>query len=375
MSKNKLLIVILMLTLMLTGCFPSGELETSSEHNANNSNDVSASGSDNSGAASSATSNDLEYAKFNIDRGTDDYPTEMPVIKAKCADFDAEEMKALFLDGKEIVKEDIYDDISNFFTSDGACLCVRNDGIIFTPDDHSYDGETEKRDIYLMQKIVASYATRYYKSFPNIESELPGFPRSEAVERANELVEKVGVKYLGEPRVYTFTADDVHNFDERNELSEENEIYLVRYLTEYNGIPVCMDQEDVYGASYDWGSYVDVILSKDKKLVEFVCDHVFEDIEVTNTTQIKCGRDDALSRLYDYYRSSEVPTAYRLEYDELGLKYASYESNYETLEFTYKPLWCATGTIYVINVPNSTAGNKTNKFVDPVTGYVFDAGF
>lgn len=362
MSK-KLLIVILMLTVLLTGCFPSGELKTSSEPAVNGENNGTS--SDNLGNSEPAAPKELENVEFNIELDGE-YPTELPVIMAKRAVFDVEEMKALFIAGKDIIHEQITDSVNNFYTSDGAWLCVQKSGITFIPDEHMYDDAPEKKDISRMQVTVAEYATIFNKRFPHIDSELPGFPRSEAVERANELVEKVGVKYLGAPTVYTFTAEDTHNFDENITLSKEDEFYLVQYPTTYSDIPISFSSQHIFGDISNTASKVDVLLTKDK-LVKLDCWNIFENIEATETTQIKYGGEDVRSRLYEYYSFSEPPPLL-LEYEKLSLEYVTFE--YSTEEITYKPLWCASGTQYFID--NHSMSNSFGKFVDPSTGYVFD---
>ena len=359
MSK-KLLIIILMLTVMLTGCFPSGELKTSSEPAANSTTNVTP--SDNSDNSEPDAPKELEHVKFNIEP-YGEYPAEAPVIKTKRAVFDVEEMKALFIAGKDIIHEQTGDDVNNFDTSDGAWLSVRKDGITYVPDEHRYDGDTEKKNISRMQQNAATYALSYSKSFPNINIELEGFPRYEAIERANELVKTVGVKFLGEPTVYTFTAEDIHNFDKKITLSKEDEFYLVIYPTAYGDIPVSW-----WSTKENYASKVEIILTKEK-LVKLDCEDVFDNIEVIDTVQIKCGAENALSRLYDYYRIDETPQ-FRFEYDGLDITYITDSYDTKNGVFTYRPLWCASGTMY--DMDGQMMANNCDKFIDPATGFVFE---
>ena len=359
MSK-KLLIIILMLTVMLTGCFPSGELKTSSEPAANSTNNVTP--SDNSDNSEPDAPKELEHVKFNIELDGE-YPTEVPVIKTKRAVFDVEEMKALFIAGKDIIFEETGDNVNNFYTADGAWLCVRNDGITYIPDEHMYDDDTEKKYISRMQQIAATYTRDYRKLFPNINSELEDFPRSEAIERANELVKTVGVKYLGEPTVYTFTAEDIHNFDEKITLSKNDEFYLVIFPTAYGDIPVLP-----WSIGGNYGSKAEVILTKEK-LVKLDYYNVFDNIEVIDTVQIKCGAENALSRLYDYHSIDETPK-FRFEYDGLDITYITDSYDTKNGVFTYRPLWCASGTMYEMD--GQMMANNCDKFIDPATGFVFE---
>lgn len=348
---NKKISIVLMLTILLsllTGCFPTGEIKTPSETSTNSIDE-------------SMISNELANIKFNIDVA-DDSPTEAPVIKAKRMTFDDTKMKEMFIGGKEIIKELSGRNVVNYYTADGAWLCVRNDGITFKPEDYSYTSETEKGTISRMQENAATYSLYYSKSFPNINIELEDYPRSEAIERANELVEKVGVKFLGEPTVYTFTAEDIHNFDKQITLSKQDEFYLVIYQTTYNDIPVSLEPN-----LDNFESRVEIILTKNK-LVKLDCHNVFENIEITDTVQVKCDGTDALARLYNYYSLAES-TDHLYEYDNLNLTYITDERDSERGEYTYKPLWCATGNMYDSN--GQVMANNISKYIDPATGFVF----
>ena len=372
-------LVLCMLFSLLTGCFPTGELKTSSEPATNSTYNTAPEDSEKSSTATSAIPDDLEYVKFDIEL-TNEYPTELPVIKAKKATFDFEEVKSIFLDGKSVTvgENGIY------YTDDGVTFFVRDNQISYMVD-HVFDNDSEKRLAYMIQSTAAGDATDRYMRYQNINSELEGFPRSEALERANELLEKVDVKYTSEPIVYTFTSDDVDlntvgyisgSKDGSDTLEvhlpKEDEFYLVKYLTTYNDIPVPEGSYAVFDEGHVW-SNVDIILTKDE-LVSFKCYGVYDKIEVIDTTLIKCNAETALSRLYDYYviKEAEGDMEQHLEYDKLSLAYITYNQNYETGEVTYKPMWCVSGTRFMETSEKKT---HTDKFIDPTTGFVFNEGY
>ena len=379
MSKNKLLIIILMLTVMLTGCFPSGELEQSSEAVTDPVIDITSGNSENSETPQTVLPK-LENVKINIPL-SDNYPAEAPIIKATQHTFDVEDLKAMFLDGKTVIKEDPLEWGGNFFTADGARLSARKNYFTFAID-HMYDGETEKRDIFQLQSSAANNVRELKKQFHHIDSELEGFPRSEALERANELVEKLDLKYLGEPEVFALTSEDVNSvqgalFSKEDggsvelSLSKEDEFYLVRYLTDYSDIPIPIVNDTIVENEYQVTSMVDIILTKDN-LVSVVCRDVFDNIEVVGSSQIKCGAENVLSKLHEYYSIKDATMEYQLNFYDLGLAYITYESDQASGEFSYKPLWYATGDKNMIATPDKIT--FTDKFIDPVTGLVFDAG-
>lgn len=385
MSKNKLLIVILMLTTMLTGCFPTGAPKQSSAPETSTASSAGASDSSDSGVVSEpaafAVPNDLEHVSFDIEL-PDNYPTELPVIKAKKHIFDEEEKEkiiSLFFEGKE-VRTGKYND---YYADGGAHMFLRDNRFSYELD-HFYDNDEEKQLIYTIQRTASYDAESLYMQYPNINSELEGFPRSEAEKRADGLVKKLGVKYLGEPTVYTFTSEDV-NVNVQGQITtggkeggdpidvslpKEDQFYLIRYIPEYDGIPIPRYiSNSIFGDVYHTAPYVDIILTKDE-LVCFDCFGMFDELEVTDTTSINCGSETALSKMYDYYSLKDKNMEYRLEYYSLDFAYVTYESDYNTREFVYKPLWRATGQY--VSLEDPARRRHIDKFIDPATGLVFD---
>ena len=105
-------------------------------------------------------------------------------------------------------------------------------------------------------------------------------------------------------------------------------------------------------------------------MIFIACLNPIDNIEVVETTQFKCDAETALSKLYDYFSIKDATMDYQVKYDDLGLAYITYKSDYTSGEFTYKPLWYVTGDFNMLNTPDKI--RFTDKFVDPVTGIVFD---
>ena len=376
MSKKatKALILCALLSL-LTGCYPTGELEHPDKP-ASNSNTVS----DNSESDTFTMPNDLKNVKFNFELDGN-YPTEAPVIKTKLRGFDVEEMKALFIDGKTVTEELLTEDGGNFYTSDGEFLGVRKGRVTYA-DEHLDDAE--KNNIYDLQLTAVGNLRFFYLQYQNLDSELPGFPRSEALERAEEIVKKLDIGFLGEPKIYAFTSEDIINafggkyldkegHEQSKDLPKEDEFYLVRYLGEYDGIPMPARVGRIFEDVYQANEQVDILLTKDS-LVEIRCDNIFDSIEAIETTQIKCSAETAVSNAYDYYSLKDNTLNYQFEYDSMGISYITYEIDYNAGEYVFKPLWHMSGTRYYED-PNGYVGRKdVDKCIDPVTGYVYDGG-
>lgn len=368
--------LVLALAFALTGCFPTGELETSSA--------TSVSKADSgvlSEPAAFTVPNDLKNVKFNFGLN-ENYPSEVPVIKAKMRNFDVEALKARFIDGKDIIKETPNDHGGAFHTSDGITLYANQGRFSYTVE-HLF-GDAEKREVYSAQSNAASNLRYFFTDYHQLDSELEGFSRAEALERANELVEELDIKFLGEPSVYAFTLEELETylgksmrFDKDGskaevQLTKEDEFYLVRYYGEYGGITMPGEIERIFEDAFAYNTQVDIILTKDS-LVKFTCNHVFDSIEAIDTTQMKCGADTAISKVYEYYRAKDNVMDYRLEYDSFGISYVTYKCDYNAGEVTFKPLWHLAGRQYY-NTDGVSGDVYADKFADPVTGMVYDAG-
>lgn len=375
---------ICLLLSLLTGCYPSGELNSSSEPAVNSTENSTPSDiPDNSNVSQPAAftmPNDLKNVKFTFELGNN-YPSEAPVIKAKKRIFDVEEMKKMFIDGKTVIRETSNDGLNVFQTSDGETLVVDKGRVDYSVD-HILDDE-EKHNIYDIQSTAVTNLRFFYLQYPHIDRELQGFPRSEAIERAEELLKKLEIKYLGEPKIYTFTSEDVINaFGEtsldiegnevNNYLPKEDEFYLVRYLGEYNGIPMPSEVGPIED-EFQYNEQVDIILTKDS-LVSIECKNIFDSIETVDTTKVKCSAETAVSNTYDYYRIKDPTLKYQFEYESMGISYITYEIDRNMGECVFKPLWHMSGTRHYED-PDGYVGRKDiDKCIDPVTGYVYDGG-
>lgn len=369
--------LVLALAFALTGCFPTGEVDQQSEIRVDNAADSS-----DSEPAAFTVPNDLQNVKFNFKLNGDD-PSEVPVIKAKRRQFDVEKAKAMFIDGKTVIKETPTDHGGAFHTADGITLSVVQGHLTYAVE-HLFDDE-EKHDLYGVQSAAAKNLRYFYLDYQYLDSELEGFSRSEALERAEELINKLDIKFLGEPSVYAFTIEDIeyyyynnHSFDrEGNEmdvrLTKEDEFYLVRYYGEFSGITTPGEIGRVFEEEFQENTQVDIILTKDS-LVKLSCDNVFDDIEAVDTAQIKCGAETAISKAHDYYSAKDKVMDYQLEFNRFALSYVTFANDYSAGEVIFKPLWHLSGTQYYTNPDGSGGTMYADKFVDPVTGMVYDAG-
>lgn len=370
MKKSIKAAVSFLLICSLTGCFPTGELNESGNSKINSEITGNSNGNENDPNILSSIPTEIENLKIDVSL-PDNYPAELPIIKATLREFDAEAVKTLFIDGKAIYEDNSRNGKIILETTDGASLFIGKGDITFISDSHLLDGENDKRAKSKMQQTAAEHVVTHYFNFPHAGDELEDFPRSEARERADELVKKLDIKYLGEPQIYAVTAEDSHNFDAEIILTKEEECYLIKYLTTYDDISIPEDNNEVFADRSNHVSVVNVILTKDK-LVKFLCHNIYGSIEETGTIQIKCSAETALSKLYDYY-DMQVDIKNRYEYDKIGFEYITSDTDFETGEFIYSPLLCVSGRCFYEVEPDT--GYSYSRYIDPVTGTVFNSGY
>lgn len=131
------------------------------------------------------------------------------------------------------------------------------------------------------------------KEFPDSSNELEGFPRAEAISKAKELIEAMGLDNLGEPIVYSASADNINNFviSEKNKqdsydyefsawealkidfdeydcsLSSDSSFYYIVFPSEINGIEISVGETELNGKEEHSNFDVKIVIDKKELLV------------------------------------------------------------------------------------------------------------
>lgn len=147
------------------------------------------------------------------------------------------------------------------------------------------------------------------------DSEIALFPKEDAISRTNALLDELGIKNYTEPDVYAITADKANalldkewkNKDGSSHYYEkwtaDNEVYILSYSLEYNGVPLTTDYpgsysvvgevEDEIGWVYS-GSHILAIVTKDEIIsLEAFC-ILSDEYEVGESIAVKCTEEQAL---------------------------------------------------------------------------------
>lgn len=205
------------------------------------------------------------------------------------------------------------------------------------------------------------------KEFPDSSNELEGFPRAEAISKAKELIEAMGLDNLGEPIVYSASADNINNFviSEKNKqdsydyefsawealkidfdeydcsLSSDSSFYYIVFPSEINGIEISDGETEWNGKEEHSNSDVKIVIDKNR-IVSVDCYYLFENIETIGEYEIKTDAKNAADKLAEYLNYKKTDDYY--EFNQCNIRYIASEYKYEKGYMVYTPVWQFSGS-------------------------------
>ena len=289
-------------------------------------------------------------------------PSELPAVKLTLKKWNCEQTKKLFFDGKEITLEKDFN--SDYYPNQKLYNCATDDEIvILEPGRFSYwnkaalDGEFKYGSVYGYRCDDCTLIDDNYAS----DKELSAFSRADAKKLADEMIDKIGITNLGEPKIIAVTADAANKILERysewipgggkekdtaepfayTPWTENEEAYILRYPQVFenteltmNGVPyIRLDGGN--GVTHDSG--VVVYVAKDKVLRIDANQIYDESYEKGENVSVNCGAQQALDVFKDYlsYQNWEKT----VKYYNCKLTYVPYNSSNDALTVWYKPAW------------------------------------
>lgn len=354
--KKKIMTAVCILTLMslLVGCYPTGQAPIG---NSNNENSV-IEGSEQS--TNSQSSPPIQISdKFILDLNMpENIPDEFPTVKLTLKMWDKEEIERLFLSGKEIETAEEYDE--KFFPGEKFYYWKATDGIVvsvcpggFCYDDYSeLDGEYKYGSVYGFSKDDCDLIDDCYAT----NGELAAFSSADADKRAREMISKLGITNLGEPRVIavraefanmvlSYTKEDADKYGNEFEATpwtEDEEIYILRYPQVFENTALAM-----FGTTYEYTDAnsgfalkdpgVIAVVSKDKILSLTILTAFSEEHDIAEKITVNCNADKAFD-MFKEYLSNLVPTSTTKYY---GCKpvYIPYRGTSDNMTVNFKPAW------------------------------------
>ena len=285
-------------------------------------------------------------------------PSELPSVKLTLKTWDKEEIKRLFLSGKEFTQENENDE--PFYAGEKFYYWTTTDGIAvgmgagkFSYNDYSeLDGKYKYGTVYGFTKEDCALIDDCYAT----NGELAAFSSADADKRAREMINKLGITNLGKPSVISVraefanmvlsymknNADEYGGEFEATPWTENEEIYILRYPQVFENTALSMagttySYTDTNGgfAIKDPGAIA--VVSKEKVLSLTMLTVFSEDYEVVENIPVNCNPDEAVNILKEYL-SNLVPTA-TTKYYKCQPVYIAFSGTSDNMTVNCKPAW------------------------------------
>lgn len=347
-------VIIASLTILLTGCYPTGRAPIGNS-------DIGNSVIDNSEqSADSQSSPPIQISdKFILDLNTpENIPDEYPAIKLTLKTWDKEEIERLFLSDKGIENEEEYDE--KFFPGEKFFYWKTTDDIVisispgsFLYDDYSeLDGKYKYGSVYGFTKDDCNLIDDCYA----MNGELAAFSSADADKRAREMINKLGITNLGEARVISVRADfanmvlsyvkdSADKYGDEFEAApwtENEEIYILRYPQVFENTALAM-----FGTTYEYTDAnsgfavkdpgVIAVVSKDKIISLNILTAFSEEHEIVEKISVNCNTDKAFD-IFKEYLSNLVPMS-TTKYYSCKPVYIPYRGTSDNMSLDFKPAW------------------------------------
>ncbi len=368
--KLKFFALITIVTILLTGCYPTGEKQLPSD-----------SGGDFSDASGNIESSKPFAGKISEKFGdvelnyeiSPDFPTQLPKIRLKPKNFDEELCKSVLLRGKTIVpKEDLVDWV--YYTADDCMLYVKSDDIRFTDE-----------KIITQLKHFQNYATLFNDYCRAGNTQLKSFSSAEAVERVNKLLDELGIENYGEPYIVTVTPEEANadlektgcvkvsenNYSDPNSeyipWDEDDGLYILKYQLNFNGIDLCGANLKTVGTSRTiMGADISACVAKDR-IISLKLKSMYDVVSLDDgKVDLKYDAKYASDQLVEHYskitavREPTFFTECKLEYIPLGL---------DNGEVVFTPAWCFMG--HTVNREDSNWRSDYANYYYADTGRIY----
>lgn len=322
--KLKFSIPAILLTVMLSGCYPTGEKKPA---------DL---GTETYVGKVSEKAGSVEF-DYEIQP---DLPAQAPRIKLKLKELDHEKVISVLLKDKNVKTtkvEGIYETDDNCRLGVGAGFSFYNFGVADST------------------KNFGNIASGYKKICYASDEQLKSFPSDEAVERVNKILDEIGIENYGEPYIIPITPEMGNAELEKNGLAfaeteeerlnytlweEDDGIYVLKYMFNCNGIDITpKGLKTLKGSHSTTGADITAYVTKD--CIFYLDVPFYYDITVLDTTvDLKFGAGYASNQLIDRY--TKITPRHQTFFTDCNLVYAPYEY-VEKGEYIFTPVWRFSG--------------------------------
>lgn len=367
LKSVKIIILFMSCSLLLTACFPSGGQALSTEDNDVISRQIENIVSDN---------NNLQ-----VDVQLNETVEELPKINVKAMEWDENKLKEFFLTGRNNIEhEERPTNFDEFFPNDKRNLFFEGEDYWLIYEPGTLLSEERHSGVFGYKTMMMNFNHFRFKDFFTDEN-LSVLSKNEAISRCTLILDKVGITNYSEPEIYAITADKANKFwkseeydeyDEYNDwVSLDDEIYILRFLIEYNNIPVTDISPSIVEGDFVGlfvGTYINFIVTKDK-IYSLSANYIFSpEYENGEKISIKCSEENALKIAAEYYNDISLNDDKNIKITDCKLVYAPREWHKDNENpFTLVPVWEIDAAIYS---SNKLMGINENMFIDVQTGNI-----
>ena len=379
-------LMILMISGVLTGCFPDGKKTLSED----------------------AFTNDLtaipeelqETLAENLIIDADIVvPEKFPAktYQATLKEGDKENIEQVFLSNKEVTNvEEIPNDFDRtktnylYSTADEASLFIEDGNILFNEKkaiDCQYTRYVKGHSFFMDYNLK--------KTFP--KETLNNVDREASVQYFKDICDELGVEISGEPEVY---ALDVENLDRITDYSEEqpnrepiekwteeDQVYFINAHVLYDAFPMTQFGY-ITKSGYGEGTRLSVFFGVNG-LIEFSLNHFYEIMDNGKDISEICSLDVANNAIKEKYKNTILSNP--ITVSEIRLEYVPVQKDVEKQIYELTPMWVYTASqdSQITKGQQATEDNQMTKeeaekviettnifqiYVDALTGAEFDIG-
>lgn len=282
---------------------------------------------------------------------------EIASVTLRLKTWNGEEIKKMFFDGKELTYENESDEV--FFPGEKFYCWETNDitvavepGRIYYADKSALGGKSQYGTVVQYSFDDNSLTDDCYAS----DEELAAFSREDAKKRVNEMLNKLGITNLGEPRIISFRAELANKilpmfkewkdrFEEPFEYvpwTEDDEVYILRYSQIYENTELAsMSVNYPYpgnGGNSTRDPGIIAIVSKDKILQVHGMTICAENYSTGESFPVNYTAERAWEKLNEYL-SNLVLNETIIKYYGCKLVYIPYIGTEDNMTVSFKPAW------------------------------------
>lgn len=383
MKKNILYSVLISYSMLcLSGCYPTGDKRVNEDKVSDYVSEavgsheiISSEGTASASEQSSEATNqsvevniDLKNVKVSLTLPT--YDTDsMKQFSVKMREWDDEVLKEAFFSGEEIISQPEYDS-DNYDNVKMHSYSTANEEkfLVYEPGRIWYENSVKMRE-YSYSAIESEF---YYLDTQELFAsvEFDDFSIAQAKNVVESYLDKLDIDNLGEPLVYSVTAEDANNYiagrmpptdKNGNPLktwSDEQRCYFLYYPFNCNGADFSISREH----------YISAIVTKDE-LIELSCDKLCDTstVEETKDINVQYSAEKALNLIIDKYEKMIIDNPVYIT--DCKLTYINRGGSKELLQ-KYTPAWEISLKTDYVDIGTKKVQQTSQFYVDVQTGEI-----